>query len=143
MQASGFTRLARNSWPGSRGPISRGFYAPRGIESTSATLAIARAKTANKLTVRDGGRRIGNLNELEFIDGEIYANVWMQDRIARISPETGKVLSWIDLTGILPLADRRANVDVLNGIAYDEEKERLFVTGKLWPKLFEIELVPK
>ena len=66
-----------------------------------------------------------------------------KDRIARISPETGKVLSWIDLTGILPLADRRANVDVLNGIAYDEEKERLFVTGKLWPKLFEIELVPK
>jgi len=97
----------------------------------------------NKLTVRDGGRRIANLNELEFINGEIYANVWMQDRIARISPETGKVLSWIDLTGILPLADRRANVDVLNGIAYDEEKERLFVTGKLWPKLFEIELVPK
>ena len=97
----------------------------------------------NKLTVHDGGRRISNLNELEFINGEIYANVWMQDRIARISPETGKVLSWIDLTGILPLADRRANVDVLNGIAYDEEKERLFVTGKLWPKLFEIELVPK
>ena len=96
-----------------------------------------------KLTVRDGGKRIDNLNELEYINGEIYANVWMQDRIARISPETGKVLSWIDLTGILPLSDRRANVDVLNGIAYDEEKERLFVTGKLWPKLFEIELVPK
>ena len=81
--------------------------------------------------MRDGGRRIDNLNELEYINGEIYANLWMQDRIARISPETGKVLSWIDLTGILPLADRRANVDVLNGIAYDEEKERLFVTGKL------------
>ena len=100
------------------------------------------AETA-RLTVRDHGRPVENLNELEYIDGEIYANVWMQDRIARISPETGNVLSWIDLTGILPLADRHANVDVLNGIAYDEKKERLFVTGKLWPKLFEIEIVPK
>ena len=96
-----------------------------------------------RLTVRDHGRRVENLNELEYIDGEIYANVWMEDRIARISPETGNVLSWIDLTGILPTAERNPGTDVLNGIAYDETNARLFVTGKLWPKLFEIEVVPK
>jgi len=94
-----------------------------------------------RLTVRDGGVRVEKLNELEFIDGEIYANLWMQERIARISPETGKVLSWIDLTGILE--KRSGHEDVLNGIAWDETGKRLFVTGKLWPKLFEIELVPK
>jgi len=94
-----------------------------------------------RLTVRDGGVRVEKLNELEFIDGEIYANLWMQERIARISPETGKVLSWIDLTGILE--KRSGHEDVLNGIAWDEKGKRLFVTGKLWPKLFEIELVPK
>ena len=94
-----------------------------------------------RLTVRDGGVRVENLNELEYIDGEIYANIWMQERIARISPETGKVLSWIDLSGILE--KRSGHEDVLNGIAWDETGKRLFVTGKLWPKLFEIELVPK
>lgn len=94
-----------------------------------------------RLTVRDRGVRVENLNELEYIDGEIYANIWMQDRIARISPETGKVLSWIDLTGLLER--RSGGEDVLNGIAWDPSGKRLFVTGKLWPKLFEIELVPK
>lgn len=94
-----------------------------------------------RLTVRDGGVKIDNLNELEYIDGEIWANIWMKDRIARISPETGKVLSWIDLSGLL--TKRNGDEDVLNGIAWDETGKRLFVTGKLWPKLFEIELVPK
>jgi glutamine cyclotransferase len=94
-----------------------------------------------RITVRDAGTKIDNLNELEYINGEIYANVWMTDRIARISPETGKVLSWIDLRGLLP--QRGGNEDVLNGIAWDAAGERLFVTGKLWPKLFEIELVSK
>jgi glutamine cyclotransferase len=94
-----------------------------------------------RLTVRDGGRPVEELNELEYINGEIYANIWQQDRIARISPETGKVLSWIDLTGLLPDEDRRGREDVLNGIAYDAANGRLFVTGKLWPKLFEIEIV--
>lgn len=94
-----------------------------------------------RLTVRDRGVRVENLNELEYIDGEIYANIWMQERIARISPETGNVLSWIDLTGILE--NRSGQEDVLNGIAWDATGKRLFVTGKLWPKLFEIELVPK
>lgn len=94
-----------------------------------------------QLIVRDQGSRVENLNELELIDGEIYANIWMEDRIARISPETGKVLSWIDLSGLLER--RSGNEDVLNGIAWDEDQKRLFVTGKLWPKIFEIELVPK
>jgi len=97
----------------------------------------------HRLTVRDEGKRVDDLNELEYIDGVIYANVWMSDRIARISPETGAVLSWIDLKGLLPASERSGSEDVLNGIAYDPDAGRLFVTGKLWPKLFEIEVVPK
>jgi glutamine cyclotransferase len=84
---------------------------------------------------------VTQLNELEYAQGEIYANVWQTDRIARIAPDTGQVLGWIDLSGLLSAEDRRAPVDVLNGIAYDAEHNRLFVTGKLWPKLFEIKLV--
>ena len=74
--------------------------------------------------------------------GELYANIWQKDVIARISPVDGRVLGWIDLTGILPAADRTGQEDVLNGIAYDVLGNRLFVTGKLWPKLFEIKVVP-
>ena len=82
-----------------------------------------------------------NLNELEWVEGEIYANIWLTDRIARIDPETGKVLAWIDLTGLLALTpDMDPNDDVLNGIAWDSDGKRLFVTGKNWPKLFEIKL---
>ena len=96
------------------------------------------------IDVYDGARAIWNLNELEVVDGEIWANVWQTDRIARIDPETGQVTGWIDLTGLLSESDRgRHPVDVLNGIAYDPETDRLFVTGKLWPKLFEIEIVPR
>jgi glutaminyl-peptide cyclotransferase len=95
-----------------------------------------------RITVRDGTEPVPNLNELEYIDGEIYANIWQKDRIARISPQSGKVLAWIDLTGLLPASERTGGEDVLNGIAWDPETKRLFVTGKLWPKLFEIELVP-
>ncbi|HEX9922254.1 MAG TPA: glutaminyl-peptide cyclotransferase [Anaerolineae bacterium] len=82
------------------------------------------------------------LNELEYINGEVFANIYRTDRIARIDPQTGRVLGWIDLTGLLTPEDRLQPVDVLNGIAYDAEADRLFVTGKLWPKLFEIELIP-
>ncbi len=96
----------------------------------------------SRLNVHEGSRPIDQLNELEWVRGEIYANVWQTDRIARISPKDGSLLGWIDLTGILPAADR-AGADVLNGIAYDSLGDRLFVTGKLWPKLFEIKLVPK
>jgi len=81
------------------------------------------------------------LNELEYVRGEIYANIWQTDRIARISPLTGEVIGWIDLRGLLSPDDKTEAVDVLNGIAYDKAGERLFVTGKLWPKLFEIEIV--
>jgi glutaminyl-peptide cyclotransferase len=82
------------------------------------------------------------LNELEFVNGELFANVWQTDRIARISPRTGEVLGWIDLTGLLSPVYRRESGAVLNGIAYDSKRKRLFVTGKLWPNLFEIELIP-
>jgi glutamine cyclotransferase len=91
--------------------------------------------------VTDGGRRVPLLNELEFVEGEVFANVWQSDRIARIDPKTGAVTGWIDLSGLLSASDRAgAPVDVLNGIAYDAARKRLFVTGKLWPKLFEIRL---
>jgi glutamine cyclotransferase len=108
-------------------------------------LFVRDAKTFAELDtidVYDGARAIWNLNELEVVDGEIWANVWQTDRIARIDPGTGQVTGWIDLTGLLPESDRgRHRVDVLNGIAHDPETDRLFVTGKLWPKLFEIEIV--
>jgi glutaminyl-peptide cyclotransferase len=93
-----------------------------------------------RITVHDGTQPIDQLNELEWVRGELYANIWQTDRIARISPDDGRVLGWIDLTGLLPARERSGNEDVLNGIAYDAEGDRLFVTGKLWPKLFEIKL---
>lgn len=96
-----------------------------------------------RITVHEGSRPVTYLNELEWVRGEIYANVWQTDRIVRISPTDGHVLGWIDLTGLLPASDRTENVDVLNGIAYDVLGNRLFVTGKLWPKLFEIKIVAK
>lgn len=95
------------------------------------------------ITVTDQGRPVEALNELEWVEGEIWANIWQSDRIARIDPATGKVTGWIDLTGILPAPLRREGTDVLNGIAYDPATKRIFVTGKLWPSLFEIEVVPR
>lgn len=99
-------------------------------------------KETGVIKVTDEGQPVENLNELEWVKGEIYANIWQTYRIARIDPKTGHVVGWVDLTGILSPADSRG-VDVLNGIAYDAEHDRLFVTGKLWPKLFEIKLVKK
>ena len=95
-----------------------------------------------RITVHDGAQTIANVNELEWVRGEIYANIWQKDVIARISPADGRVLGWIDMAGILPAADRTGQEDVLNGIAYDVLGDRLFVTGKQWPKLFEIKVVP-
>ena len=95
------------------------------------------------LRVRDGGKPVTQLNELEFVEGEIFANVWQTDRIARISPRTGRVVGWIDLTGLLSSVYKLEAGAVLNGIAYDPAKKRLFVTGKLWPSVFEIQIVPK
>jgi len=85
---------------------------------------------------------VGRLNELEYVNGEVYANVWGTEFIARIDPQTGRVVGWIDLTGLWQALGPVQRLDVLNGIAYDRQGDRLFVTGKLWPKLFEIELVP-
>lgn len=95
-----------------------------------------------RFRVQDGGRPVNNLNELEFIKGEIWANIWQTDRIVRISPTDGRVLGWIDLTGILP-PNEREGADVMNGIAYDPMGDRLFITGKWWPRMFEIKIVPK
>jgi glutaminyl-peptide cyclotransferase len=93
--------------------------------------------------VRAGDEPVRNLNELEWIDGEVWANVYRTDRIARIDPATGRVTGWIDLGGLLPAEDRVGReVGVLNGIAHDPATGRIFVTGKLWPKLFEIEVIP-
>jgi glutamine cyclotransferase len=96
-----------------------------------------------RFTVREGGRPVAMLNELEYVHGEIYANVYQTNRIVRFSPKTGRVVGWIDLAGLLPPADQADGAEVLNGIAYDSLGDRLFVTGKLWPKLFEIQLVRK
>ncbi len=98
-------------------------------------------KEERRISVHEGGRAIDQLNELEWVRGEIFANVWQTDRIARISPVDGRILGWIDLAGLLPKEDKAQDTDVLNGIAYDSQHGRLFVTGKLWPKLFEIRLV--
>lgn len=100
-------------------------------------------KETRRITVTDAGRPVTLLNELEFVKGEIYANVWHTDRIARIAPMDGRVLGWIDLSGLLPKSEHPEEEAVLNGIAYDNARDRLFVTGKLWPKIFEIKVVPK
>jgi len=111
-------------------------------DSTLRYIDPATMKEAGRLPVRDGDRPIAGLNELEFVKGEIFANVWNTHRIARISATTGQVTGWIDLTGLL--SPREAvNVDVLNGIAYDAAGDRLFVTGKLWPRVFEIRVLPR
>jgi glutamine cyclotransferase len=102
----------------------------------------ANMKERRHITVTDHGQPTKELNELEYVKGEIYANIWHSDRIARISPATGKVLAWIDLSGLLPANEKSSAEAVLNGIAYDPAHDRLFVTGKLWPKLFEIKVLP-
>ncbi|NDD64030.1 MAG: glutaminyl-peptide cyclotransferase [Acidobacteria bacterium] len=96
-----------------------------------------------EVEVMDGDRPINLLNELEYIRGELWANIWQSDRLVRIHPENGRVTGWVNLAGLLPAADRVSGVDVLNGIAWDEAGQRLFVTGKLWPKLFEIRLIDR
>ena len=82
------------------------------------------------------------LNELEYVEGSIYANIWQSDRIAIIDPQTGFVEGWVDLSGILPMERKNEN-DVLNGIAFDQRNKSLYVTGKRWPQIFQIELVPQ
>jgi len=113
------------------------------LSDGTSTLRFLDPKTLQQtgsLNVTDRGKPVMELNELEFIQGEIWANIWQTDRIARISPFTGIVIGWIDLKGLLNSTEK-TSADVLNGIAYDPSTNRIFVTGKLWPKLFEIKLV--
>ncbi len=94
----------------------------------------------SRIEVYDNEKKVDQLNELEYINGEIWANIWNTDLIARIDPICGRVIAYIDLKGLLPASDRNPDTDVLNGIAYDREGERIFVTGKKWPALYEIRL---
>ncbi len=104
----------------------------------------ATMREVHRIHVTDDGRPVQNLNELEWVRGEIYADIWQTNLIARIDPATGHVVGWIDLAGLLPRADvTPGRTDVLNGIAYDAAHDRLFVTGKNWPKLFQITLKPR
>jgi glutamine cyclotransferase len=96
-----------------------------------------------RIKVHKGATPVNQLNELEFVEGQIFANVWHSNRIARISPQTGDVVGWVDLTGLLSPMYRLDPEAVLNGIAYDPVGKPLFVTGKLWPRVFEIRLIPK
>ena len=100
-------------------------------------------RETRRVTVRDGKIPVKDLNELEYVREEIYANIWHTDRIARIAPQTGQVIGWIDLSGLMSTAYRLEPEAVLNGIAYDALNNRLFVTGKLWPRLFEIQVIPR
>ena len=93
---------------------------------------------ARTITVLDGQTPVNELNELEFVQGEIYANVWHDNRIATIDPQSGHVTAWIDLNGLMREGELQDSEAVLNGIAYDQANNRLYVTGKLWPRLFEI-----
>jgi len=116
------------------------------VSDGSATISFLDPHTfeiKRKIEVTADGKPVTLLNELEFVNGEIFANILSSNRIARIDPTNGKVVGWIDLTGILGGERINHQVDVLNGIAYDAAGDRLFVTGKLWPKVFEIRLIKK
>ncbi|MDD4877124.1 MAG: glutaminyl-peptide cyclotransferase, partial [Dehalococcoidales bacterium] len=115
------------------------------MSNGSATLTFLDSKTftpINHIEVHDGDDPIFNINELEYVNGKIFANVWQTDNIAIIEPLDGRVVGWVDLIGLLKTQPFSDQVDVLNGIAYDAQTDRLFVTGKFWPFLFEIKLVP-
>lgn len=99
-------------------------------------------KETARIEVRDEGKPINMLNELEYVKGRIYANIWPTEEIVIIAPESGRVVGRVDMKGLLSQQERDRSINVLNGIAYDAVNDRLFVTGKLWPKLFEIKLVP-
>jgi glutamine cyclotransferase len=144
---SDFQLLRRFSYPGEGWGLATNSKTNEVFMSdgTSAIRVLDADTLAEKrrFTVHDGNTPIVQLNELEFVDGEIFANVWQTDRIARISPLNGKVVGWIDLSGLLSPIYRLESGAVLNGIAYDSGRKRLFLTGKLWPNVFEIQLVPK
>ena len=97
-------------------------------------------RVTRTITVTDGNQPVRELNELEYVNGEIYANVWHDNRIAMIDPHSGHVNGWIDLTGLMPDGELQDPEAVLNGIAYDQANDKLIVTGKLWPRVFEIKV---
>jgi glutamine cyclotransferase len=142
---SDFKLLRRFSYPGEGWGLTsndREIFMSDG----TAQIRVLDSKTfaeKRRFTVHDGATPVDQVNELEWVEGEIFANIWQTDRIARISPQSGKVVGWIDLAGLLSPVIRRPEDAVLNGIAYDANGKRLFVTGKLWPNIFEIRLVPK
>ena len=123
------------AWDGTRFIMSDGSASLRFLDRET-------LREAHRVQVRDGDQPIPALNELEFVKGHVFANVWNTTRIAVIEPRSGQVRGWLDLENILPAPFRTETVGVLNGIAYDAEEGRLFVTGKRWPRLFEIELTP-
>lgn len=140
-----FHLLRRFSYPGEGWGLATGgseLFMSDGTNEIR-VLDAATLKEKRRIKVYDGDTAIDELNELEVVEGQIFANVWKSDRIARISPRTGKVLGWIDLKGILSPMYRLDENAVLNGIAYDGAGKRLFVTGKLWPNVFEIKVVPQ
>jgi len=100
-------------------------------------------KIVETVTVTYGGHEVTMINELEYIEGRVYANIWQTDKIAVIEPSTGDVVTWIDLTGLQMELDTTVGIDVLNGIAYDRETGKIYVTGKHWPNLFEVQFIPK
>ncbi len=144
---SDFRLLRRFSYPGEGwGLATNGKSNELFLSDGTAEIRVLDGDTLaekRRIAVHDGDTPVTQLNELELVEGEIFANVWQTDRIARISPQSGEVVGWIDLTGLLSPIYRLESGAVLNGIAYDSDRKRLFVTGKLWPTLFQIRLVPK
>lgn len=143
--ANDFRLLRRFSYPGEGWGLTtngRELFMSDGTAEIR-VLDGATLQEKRRLHVHDGDTPISELNELEFVKGEIFANVWQTDRIARISPQNGKVVGWIDMRGLLSPVYKLEPGAVLNGIAYDADGKRLFVTGKLWPSVFEIQVVPK
>jgi len=140
-----FERIGEFSYPGEGWALTRDDKRLMMSDGTSFIrfLDPETLKETGRIEVTDHGVPVRNLNELEFVKGELLANIWQTTRIARIDPATGNVLGWVELAGLLKEAGvTGTRDDVLNGIAYDAAKDRLFVTGKLWPKLFEIKLSP-
>ncbi len=143
LEMEGFAFKGRFNYPGEGWALTRDATQLYMSDGTSELRVLDPTTLTEKrrIKVTAEGKPVDQLNELEWVEGEIFANIWQTDRIARIDPKTGKVTAWIDLKGLLPAAERKGRmVDVLNGIAYDAETKRLWVTGKLWPKLYEIKL---
>ena len=140
-----FHLLREFSYPGEGWGLATNFHELFMSDGTSEirVLDSETFREKRRFRVHDGSMPINQLNELEFVEGQILANIWHTNRIARISPQTGAVVGWIDLTGLLSPVYHLEPEAVLNGIAYDTVRKRLFVTGKLWPSVFEIKLSPK